>query len=268
MIPKSERFGEASVNIHPTTLVDPSAKLGGNVHIGPHCIVGENVIIGDDVWIANGVVVQRNTNIGSGCRIYTGAVLGTEPQDLKYKGEETLVEIGKNTIIREYVTVNLGTAQRGKTVVGDDAMLMSYVHIAHDCDIGNNVILANTVNMGGHVEIHEFAIVGGVVPIHQFVKIGCHAMVGGGYRVNKDVCPYIMAAGYPLRPAGLNIIGMRRRGFSAQTIATLKKAYSLLFNSNLNISQALKRISDELPQTPEIKKILSFVGNSQRGIVC
>jgi UDP-N-acetylglucosamine acyltransferase len=265
---KEDISGEDSVSIHPSAVVNSSAELGRNVQIGPHSIVGQQVVIGDDVWIANGVVVQKNTRIGSGCRIYTGAVLGTDPQDLKYKGEETFLEIGARTTIREYVTINLGTAQRGKTVVGDDTMLMSYVHIAHDCDIGDHVILANTVNMGGHVEIHEYAVIGGVVPIHQFVKIGCHAMIGGGYRVNKDVCPYVMVGGYPLRPAGLNIIGMRRRGFSRETIATLKKAYSLLFNSNLNISQALKRISDELPQTPEIEKILSFVANSQRGIVC
>jgi UDP-N-acetylglucosamine acyltransferase len=255
------------VNIHPSAIVHPSAELGRDVQIGPYSIVGEKVTIGDGTWIANGVVVQRNTRIGSACRIYTGAVLGTEPQDLKYKGEETFLEIGDRTTIREFTTVNLGTAQRGKTTIGNDAMLMSYVHVAHDCDIRDHVILANAVNMGGHVEIHEHAVVGGVVPIHQFVRIGCHAMIGGGYRVNQDVCPYVRVAGYPLRVVGLNTVGLRRRGFSSETLTLLKKAYSLLFNCNLNVSQAVKRITGELPKTVEIERIVHFVTNSQRGIV-
>lgn len=255
------------MNIHPSAIVHPSAELGRDVRIGPHSIVGENVIIGDDVWIANGVMVQKNTRLGSGCRVYTGAVLGSEPQDLKYQGEKTFLEIGERTIIREFVTLNLGTSQRGKTVVGSDVMLMAYAHVAHDCDIGDHVILANAVNMGGHVEIHEYAIVGGVVPIHQFVKIGCHAMIGGGYRVSQDVCPYVKVAGYPLQAVGLNTVGLRRRGFSQETIAILKKAYFLLFRSNLNVSQAVKCIAGELPQTPEVAKILNFLAHSKRGIV-
>jgi UDP-N-acetylglucosamine acyltransferase len=255
------------VNIHPSAIVHPSAQLGQDIQIGPHSIVGENVVIGNRVSLANGVVVQRNVCIGSGCRISTGAVLGSLPQDLKYKGEETFLEIGERTIIREYATVNLGTAQRGKTVVGSDVMLMAYTHVAHDCDIGDHVILANAVNMGGHVEIHEHAIVGGVVPIHQFVRIGCHAMIGGGYRVNQDVCPYVRVAGYPLRAVGLNVVGLRRRNFSSETMSILKKAYSLLFRSNLTVSEALKRISSELPRTSEIENILSFVAHSKRGIV-
>ena len=255
------------MKIHPSAIVHPSAELGRDVHIGPHSIVGENVIIGEGVSIANGVVLQRNVRLGSGCCIYSGAVLGSVPQDLKYKGEETFLEIGERTVIREFATVNLGTAQRGKTVVGSDVMLMAYTHVAHDCDIGNHVILANAVNMGGHVEIHDHAVVGGVVPIHQFVRIGCHAMIGGGYRVNQDVCPYVRVAGYPLRVVGLNTVGLRRRDFSSETIAILKKAYSLLFRSNLNISEAMKRISSELPQVPEIQNLLGFVADSKRGIV-
>jgi len=255
------------VNVHPSAIIHPSAELGRDVQIGPHSIVGENVVIGDGTWMASGVVVQRNARIGSECRIYSGVVLGSDPQDLKYQGEETFLEIGDQTIIREFATVNLGTSQKGKTVVGNNVMLMAYVHIAHDCDIGDHVILANAVNMGGHVEIHEHAVVGGVVPIHQFVRIGCHAMIGGGYRVNQDVCPYVKVAGYPLRVVGLNTVGLRRRGFPSEVMAILKKAYVLLFRNNLNVSQAVKRIADELPQTPEIEEILNFVAHSQRGIV-
>ncbi len=255
------------MNIHPTAIVHPSVELGQNVHIGPHSIVGQEVVIGDDVTIANGVVVEKNTRIGSGCRIFSGAVLGSRPQDLKYKGEKTFLEIGEGTIIREYTTINLGTAQSRKTVVGSDTMLMSYVHVAHDCYIGDHVILANAVNMGGHVQIHDYAVVGGIVPIHQFVRIGCHAMIGGGYRVNQDICPYVRVAGYPLRVAGLNSVGLRRRGFSGETMAVLKRAYTILFRSRLNVSQAMMRIADELPPTPEIRNILSFLKDTKRGIV-
>ncbi|MCK4272895.1 acyl-ACP--UDP-N-acetylglucosamine O-acyltransferase [bacterium] len=255
------------VKIHPTAIVSSRSDLGKNVHIGPNSIVGENVVIGNNTWIDNGVVLHRNIRIGSRCRIHTGAVLGTDPQDLKYKGENTFLEIGDRTIIREYVTVNLGTSQKGKTVVGSDVMLMAYVHVAHDCEIGDKVILANSVNMAGHVEIGEYAVVGGIVPIHQFVKIGCHAIIGGGYRVSKDVCPYVKAAGYPLRVVGLNTVGLKRRGFSPETMAVLKKAYVLIFRSKLNVSQAMGRIADELKQTPEILKLLNFIASSQRGIV-
>jgi UDP-N-acetylglucosamine acyltransferase len=254
------------VNIHPTAIIHPGVELGKDVEIGPYSIVGEKVVIGDGVRIANHVLIERNTSIGAGCRIFTGAVLGTEPQDLKYRGEVTFLEIGNNTIVREYVTVNLGTRQRGKTTIGNNAMLMAYVHVAHDCLIGDDVILANAVNMAGHVEIGEYAIVGGVVPIHQFVKIGPHAMIGGGYRVNQDVCPYMRVAGYPLRVVGLNVVGLERRGFSGEAISALKKAYKLLFRSNLNVSQAIEKIS-QLPQTQEIGVLLQFIANSQRGII-
>jgi UDP-N-acetylglucosamine acyltransferase len=255
------------VKIHPTAIVDPSAQLGREVTIGPFSIVGRDVIIGDRVVVGNNVLIEKNTTIGAGCRIFTGAVLGTQPQDLKYKGEKTFLEIGENTIIREYVTVHLGTEQRGKTTIGSQVMLMAYVHVAHDCDIGDRVILANAVNMAGHVEIGEYATVGGVVPIHQFVKIGPHAMIGGGFRVNQDVCPFMRVAGYPLRVVGVNLIGLERRGFSQEAVTALKKAHKILFRSKLNVSQATEKIARTLPQSEEIKTLLEFISRSDRGII-
>ena len=246
------------MSIHPTAIVHDSARLGRDVEIGPYSIIGPEVTIGDGTRIANHVIIEKNTRLGPGCRVFTGAVLGTDPQDLKYHGEKTWLEIGRETVIREYVTLNLGTAESGKTVIGDRALLMTYSHVAHDCIIGDHVILANAVNIAGHVEVHEYAYVGGMVPIHQFCKIGCHAMVGGGYRVTQDVCPYMRVAGYPLRVIGVNTIGLERKGVSRETIRTLRKAHKLLFRTKLNISQAVQKISDELDRIHEIETILRF----------
>jgi UDP-N-acetylglucosamine acyltransferase len=255
------------VVVHPTAIVHDSAQLGQDVEIGPFSIVGPEVTIGDGVTIANGVVIQKNTRIGRGCRIFTGAVLGTEPQDLKYRGEKTWLEIGENTTIREYVTLNLGTAASGRTIIGKNALIMTYAHVAHDCVIGDHVILANAVNIAGHVEIDDYTYIGGVVPIHQFCKIGCHVMVGGGFRVTQDICPYMRVAGYPLRVIGVNTIGLERKGVSPETIQTLKQAHKMLFRSKLNISQAVQKISSELPLTDEIKDILRFIERSERGLI-
>ncbi len=255
------------MSIHPTVIIDSSAQLGQDIEIGPHSIIGPEVIIGDGVHIANSVVIHKNTRIGSGCRIFTGAVLGTEPQDLKYQGEKTWLEVGENTTIREYVTLNLGTAESNRTVIGNEALLMTYSHVAHDCVIGDHVILANAVNIAGHVEVHNHAYIGGMVPIHQFCKIGRHAMVGGGFRVTRDVCPYMRVAGYPLRVIGLNTIGLERRGVSPETIRTLRQVYKMLFRSQLNVSQAVQRISRDLPRIDEIDEILHFIENSRRGLI-
>jgi len=255
------------VSIHPTAIVHDSARLGRDVEIGPYSIIGPEVTIGDGTRIANHVIIEKNTRLGPGCRVFTGAVLGTDPQDLKYHGEKTWLEIGRETVIREYVTLNLGTAESGKTVIGDRALLMTYSHVAHDCIIGDHVILANAVNIAGHVEVHEYAYVGGMVPIHQFCKIGCHAMVGGGYRVTQDVCPYMRVAGYPLRVIGVNTIGLERKGVSRETIRTLRKAHKLLFRTKLNISQAVQKISDELDRIHEIETILRFIEKSDRGLI-
>jgi UDP-N-acetylglucosamine acyltransferase len=193
--------------------------------------------------------------------------LGTPPQDLKFGGEKTYLEIGENTVIREYATINRGTRHRGKVTVGPNCFIMMYAHIAHDCIIGNNVILANSVNIAGHVEVEDYAIIGGVVPVHQFTRIGAHSIIGGGFRVPKDVPPYILAGGYPLRYMGLNIIGLKRRNFSADTILTLKKACRILFQSKYNTTQAVEKIKLEIEPLPEIKHLLEFIEKSERGII-
>nr|PZN91249.1 MAG: acyl-[acyl-carrier-protein]--UDP-N-acetylglucosamine O-acyltransferase [bacterium] len=254
-------------DIHPTAVIDPSAEIGVGVRIGPYTIIGPNVVIGDGTEIGSHVLVERNTIIGMGCRIHHGAVLGSDPQDLKYAGEPSDLVIGDRTVIREYATLNRGTAARGRTEVGSDCLVMAYVHIAHDCVIGDHVVLANAVNMGGHVVIEDWASVGGVTAIHQFVRIGCHAFVGGASRVQKDVPPYMRAAGNPIELAGLNTVGLQRRGMPEVVRRELKRAYRLFFNSTLNVSQALERAREELKPFPEIQRFLTFVEESERGII-
>jgi UDP-N-acetylglucosamine acyltransferase len=255
------------MNIHPTAIVDPEAELGKNISIGPYTIINEGVRIGDNVQIGSNVLIDSGAIIGRNCRVHHGAVLGTPPQDLKFGGEKTILEIGENTVIREYATINRGTRHRGKVIVGSNCFIMMYAHIAHDCIIGNNVILANSVNLAGHVEVENYAIIGGVVPVHQFTRIGAHSIIGGGFRVPKDVPPYILAGGYPLRYMGLNIIGLKRRNFSADTIRTLKKACRILFQSQYNTTQAVEKIKSEIEPLPEIKHLLEFIEKSERGII-
>ena len=255
------------MNIHPTAIVDPKAELGKDVSIGPYTIINEGVRIGDNVQIASNVLIDTGAIIGRNCKIHHGAVLGTPPQDLKFGGEKTFLEIGENTVIREYATINRGTRHRGTVTVGSNCFIMIYAHIAHDCIIGNNVILANSVNIAGHVEVEDYAIIGGVVPVHQFTRIGAHSIIGGGFRVPKDVPPYILAGGYPLRYMGLNIIGLKRRNFSAETILTLKKACRILFQSEYNTTQAVEKIKSEIELLPEIKHLLEFIEKSERGII-
>jgi UDP-N-acetylglucosamine acyltransferase len=252
--------------IHPTALVDGGAHLSDGVTVGPYSIIGPGVTIGPDTRIGPHVLVERDTAIGSGCVIHKGAVLGTDPQDLKYAGEETRLEIGDRTVIREYATLNRGTSALGYTSVGDDCLLMAYTHVAHDCQLGNHVILSNSVNMGGHVLIGDWAIVGGLTPIHQFVRIGQHAFVGGLSRVSKDIPPYVKAAGSPVQLYGLNSVGLQRRGFSEEVRRELKRAYRLFFASSYNTSQALERARDELRALPEIEVFLSFFEASERGV--
>lgn len=255
------------MNIHPTAIVDPKAELGKDVSIGPYTIINEGVRIGDNVQIGSNVLIDSGAIIGRNCRVHHGAVLGTPPQDLKFGGEKTYLEIGENTVIREYATINRGTRHRGKVTVGSNCFIMMYAHIAHDCIIGNNVILANSVNIAGHVEVEDYAIIGGVVPVHQFTRIGAHSIIGGGFRVPKDVPPYILAGGYPLRYMGLNIIGLKRRNFSTDTILTLKKACRILFQSQYNTTQAVEKIKSEIDPLPEIKHLLEFIEKSERGII-
>lgn len=252
--------------IHPTALIDPDARIGEDVTIGPFAIVGPRVVVGDGTRIGPHVHIERDTRIGQNCAIHTGAVLGTDPQDLKFEGEDTLLLIGDRTVIREYATLNRGTTALGYTSVGNDCLLMAYTHVAHDCQVGDHVILSNAVNMGGHVTIDEWAIVGGVTPIHQFVRIGAHAFVGGASRVAKDIPPYVKAAGSPVQLYGLNAVGLQRRGFSEEVRRELKRAYRLFFASTYNTTQALARAREELRALPEIEVFLSFFETTERGV--
>ncbi|HEX9916407.1 MAG TPA: acyl-ACP--UDP-N-acetylglucosamine O-acyltransferase [candidate division Zixibacteria bacterium] len=255
------------MNIHPTAIIDKKAEIERDVSIGPHTIIQGKVIIGQGTKIASNILLDDGTIIGKNCSIHHGAVLGTPPQDLKFSEEKTILKIGDNCIIREYVSINRGTKHRGQTTVGNNCFFMMYTHVAHDCIIGNNVIMANSVNLGGHVEIEDYAIVGGIVPVHQFVRIGTHSIIGGGFRAVQDVCPYALAAGYRLRIVGLNLIGLKRRGFPQETIHILGKAFRMLFHSKFNTTQAIEKIKSELEPIPEINHILDFIAKSERGIV-
>jgi len=253
--------------IHRTALVDASAQLGRDVTIEPYAIVGPHVVIGDGCSIGPHAVLERNVRLGAGVRIGVGSVLGGPPQDVKYKGEETWVEIGDSTLIRDYCTINRGTAATGKTTVGARCFIMTYVHFAHDCRVGNDVIVANSVQMAGHVHVDDRAIISGLTPIHQFVHIGTLAFVGGASRVNQDIPPYTKAVGNPLHLYGMNSVGLQRAGFPADTKLALKKAYRMVFNSDLTITQGLARAREELPPLPEIETFLRFIEQSQRGVV-
>jgi UDP-N-acetylglucosamine acyltransferase len=255
------------MDIHPTAIIHEDVELADDVRVGPFSIINEGAQIGGGTQIGSHVLIDSKTVLGKNCQIHHGVVLGTLPQDLKFKGEDTFVAIGDGTVIREYATINRGTEYRGKTVVGKNCFIMIYAHLAHDCLLGDHVILANSVNVGGHVEIGDWAIIGGIVPVHQFVKIGAHSIVGGGFRVQKDVCPYALVAGYPLKTMGLNRIGLKRRGFSNKTILILEKAFRILFKSGLNTSQAVEKIKTELELIPEVKNILDFIAKSDRGII-
>lgn len=255
-----------AIQVHETAIIDPRAEVGERVAIGPYAIIGAHARIGDDTVIGSSVLVDGHTTIGAGNRIFHGASIGTPPQDLKYRGATSYVRIGDGNIIREFVTVNTATEEGESTVIGDDNLLMAYVHVAHNCQIRNNVILANAVNLGGHVTVDDYAIVGGVVPVHQFVSIGAHAFIGGGSRISKDVPPFIKVAGIPPRVGGINSIGLKRRNFTIEQRVLIKKAFCLLYRSDLNVTQAVELIERELPDSPEIRMIVDFVRGSKRGI--
>lgn len=253
--------------IHSTALVSPRAELADDVKVDAFAIVEDDVRISEGCEISSNVRLHAGVRLGPGVRVFHGAAIGGEPQDLKFGGEKSEVFIGEKTVIREFVTVSRGTKTTGKTMIGGNCLLMAYAHVAHDCVIGSNVILVNSVNLAGHVEIEDFAIVGGIVPVHQFVRIGQHCMIGGGLRVPKDVPPYIMAGGQPLRYYGLNSVGLRRRGFSTETRQSIKQAYHYLFQSEMNTNQAVARIREELGHVPEVQNILDFVSKSKRGLL-
>ena len=254
--------------IHETAIVDPSAELGSGVTVGPWAIVGPRVTVGSGTVIGPSVLIERDRTVGTECRISKGAVLGTDPQDLKYSGERTFLTVGDRTVIREFATLNRGTgaSEDKSTVVGDNCLIMAYAHVAHDCRLGNHVILSNAVNMAGHVTIGDWAIVGGLTPIHQFVRIGAHSFVGGATRVAKDVPPYCKAAGSPGRLVGLNSVGLDRRGFTLEVRSALKRAYRILFQSALNVTQGIEQVEEEVELIPEVKEFLAFIRESDQGV--
>lgn len=247
--------------------ISSKARIGSNVTIGFNTIIEDDVEIGNNVSIGANALIANGARISDNVKIHHGAVLSTPPQDLKFAGEETILEVGEGTEIREYATLNRGTKHSGKSSVGKNCFLMAYIHVAHDCILGDNVIIANAANMGGHVEIDDYAIIGGMVPIHQFIKIGKHTMVGAGFRVMKDVPPYIVAGDLPLRFGGVNSIGLKRRGFSNEQINTIKDVYKVLYYSGKNISDAVKQITDSFEKTEEVIEILNFISKSDRGLI-
>lgn len=253
--------------IQKTAIVSPKAKLGNDVKVDAYAIIHDDVEIGDGTFIGPHAVIYDGARIGKNVKILQGAAISNIPQDLKYAGEEALFYIGDNTTIREFVTLHKGTVETGFSKVGSNCLLMAYAHVAHDCVIGDNVIIANSVQIGGHVHIEDYVIVGGATPIHQFSKVGQHSMIGGGFRIVSDVPPYILAGGEPLRYAGLNLIGLRRRGFTNEQIGNLKKAYTYIFGKDLNLSQAKEKVKKELGDDTLVQNILTFIENSSRGII-
>ena len=247
--------------------VHPGAKIGENVTISPFVTIEENVVIGDNTYIYPNVVIMNGARIGKNCRIFPGAVIAAIPQDLKFQGEETTAEIGEGTTIRECATVNRGTAAKGKTIVGSNCLLMAYSHTAHDCVLGNNVILGNATQLAGEVEIDDYAIASGGTLVHQFTRIGKHAMIQGGSRIGKDIPPYIIVGREPITYSGVNIIGLRRRGFDNETISAIQEIYRILYQAGLNNKDAMKQIEEKTPYSIEKENIVSFIQNSQRGIV-
>ncbi len=251
----------------PLSYVHPQAKVADTVVIEPFVTIGKNVEIEEGTWIGSNVTIMEGARIGRNCRIFPGAVISAIPQDLKFEGEETILVIGDNVTIRECCTLNRGTKYSNKTVIGNNCLLMAYVHVAHDCIIGDNCILANNTTLGGHIEIGDHAIIGGASAIHQFVKIGRYAFLSGGALVGKDVPPYTKAARYPLSYVGVNSVGLRRHGFDSDKINHILDIYRILFVRHTNVSKALNIIEAEVPASPERDEIIVFVRNSVRGIM-
>ncbi len=251
----------------PLAYIHPDAKIGKDVVIGPFVTIDKNVVIGDGTRIEPNVTIYEGARIGKNCRIFPGAVIAAVPQDLKFRGEETTVEIGDNNMIRECVTIHRGTASKGKTVIGNNCLIMAYAHIAHDCVLGSNIILANAVQLAGEVEVDDFAIIGGGTLVHQFSRIGGHVMIQGGSHINKDIPPYVRAARMPISYTGINTVGLRRRNFSNETIALIQDVYRSLFASGMNTTEALAYIESEIPASKERDEIVAFVRASSRGII-
>lgn len=256
-----------SKNIHKTAIVSSKAEISDDVYIGPFCIIGDDVIIKKGTRLMSNVVIESSAEIGEDCTIYNFASIGLPPQDLKYKNEKTGVKIGNKNIIREYVTVHRASAAGDRiTEIGDSNFLMAYVHIAHDCKIGNSVIMANAATLAGHVTIEDFAVIGGLVAVHQHTRIGAYSMVGGFSGIGQDIPPYTMASGARAKLYGLNAVGLKRHGFSDAAISNLKKAYKIIFREKRTLKDALKKIRTELQQTKEIGHLVEFIEKNKRGI--
>lgn len=254
--------------IHKTALVSPKAEIGTGVEIGPYAIIGDQVQIGNNTIVGPHVVIEGITRIGERCRIFQFCSLGAIPQDLKFKNDQTEVIIGNDNTFREFVTINRGTiGGGGRTVIGNNNFLMAYAHVAHDCQIGNQVIIANSASLAGHIHIEDYAILGGLVGVHQFVHIGSYAMIGGLTGVSKDVPPYMMAVGERAKLYGLNLNGLKRRGFSSQVISELKTAYRIIFRSGLTLKKAVDKIAEEHLSSAEVHHLVDFIKNSKRGII-
>lgn len=256
-----------SKDIHKTAIVSSKADIAEDVHIGPFCTIGDGAVIKSGTRLISHVVVEGSTEIGEDCIIHPFATIGVPPQDLKYKNEKAGVKIGKKNIIREYVSIHRASVGGdGLTEVGDSNFLMAYVHIAHDCKIGNSIVMANAATLAGHVHVEDYAVIGGLVAVHQYTRIGAYSMVGGFSGIGQDIPPYTMASGARAKLYGLNVIGLKRHGFSDETINNLKKAYKILFREKRTLKEALKKIKSELPETPEIKHLLEFIEKNKRGI--
>ena len=251
----------------PLAYVHPEAKVAKSVVIEPFVNIEKNVEIGEGTWIGSNVTIMEGARIGKNCKIFPGAVISAIPQDLKYAGEDTIVKIGDNTTIREFVTINKGTKANLETVVGNNCLLMAYVHVAHDCIVGNNVILANAATLAGHIEIDDWAIIGGLSAVHQFVKIGKHTMISGGSLIVKDIPPFTKAGREPVSYVGVNSIGLGRRGYSQDEINNIQDIYRELYLRNRNVTQAVQYIEANLPYTAIRDEILLFIKNSERGIM-
>lgn len=254
------------MGIHPTAVIHPTAEIGSEVSIGPYTVIGEGVTIGNGCQVGPQVTIEKWTELGPNCQVAPGAVLGCPAQDLKFKGGKSFVRIGANNLIREFATVHRSNHEEGATVIGDDNFLMAYAHVGHDCQIGNNTIITSFTGLSGHVKVEDKAFLSGFVAVHQFTSIGTMAMVSGNSRVVKDVLPYVIAEGNPVRIRGLNSVGMQRNGVSPEAREILKKAYKLIFRSELNTSQAVQEIESSLEPIPELERMMTFIKNSSRGI--
>ena len=255
------------MKIHPTAVVAPDVELAGGVEIGPYAVVGPDVHIGENTVIGSHVVIEGHTDIGARCRIFQFASIGVQPQDLKFRGEPTRVVIGNDNTIREFVTIHRATVSDiGVTIMGDHNLIMAYSHIAHNCKLGNHVIMVNAANLAGHIHVEDYAIIGGLTGVHQFTRIGAHCIIGGASAISKDVAPYLLVSGNRAKPHGLNLIGLKRRGFKEGTIRALKDAYRLIFRSSLLLRTAIEKVRNEVEDCPEVRHFVEFIEQSKRGI--